>query len=471
MCIRGGPDVNLVAPPAVFLSVITGSPARWTGPIDQGLGVAVDALTGYAAPVLVGDLHLDRPLPELNSDCRAREARLLARLHGRPLAEVRLPLGPRPLPATQLAGQVWSQLAGHIAAHCAGDGIAAPDRLPPAGLTRPGQPPCTPAPAAGWPAATVVIATRDRTSSLLRCLASVARLDYPAFDVVVADSAPATSETEQALARDWPFPVHYRRVDRPGLALAHNEALRAVTGEIVAITDDDVEVDPGWLTALADAFRQAGADCVTGLILPAELQTRAQVLVEAGGGFGRGFTRQAFRLGMPDRGPLFPFTAGRFGSGANMAFRTGWLRAHGGFDPAAGAGTPARGGDDLIAFLQVIVSGGTLVYEPAAVVRHWHRREYAGLRRQAFGYGVGLGAYLTATVCWQPGLAWQMLRRAIPAARHLLDPGSAKNAGQGPSFPRELVWRERAGVLAGPTAYAVSRWRYRGAAPRPGAAR
>ena len=77
-----------------------------------------------------------------------------------------------------------------------------------------------------------------------------------------------------------------------------------------------------------------------------------------------------------------------------MAFRTDWLRTNGGFDPATGAGTPARGGDDLDAFLRVVLDGRTLVYEPAAIVRHYHRRDYASLRRQAYGYGVGLGAYL-----------------------------------------------------------------------------
>ena len=86
--------------------------------------------------------------------------------------------------------------------------------------------------------------------------------------------------------------------------------------------------------------------------------------------------------------------------------------AIGGFDPATGAGTPAKGGDDLIAFLRTIVDGGTLVYEPGAVVRHWHRRDYQGMRRQAFGYGMGLGAYLTAAVWRQPALLASMLRRA-----------------------------------------------------------
>jgi Glycosyl transferase family 2 len=421
-------------------------------------------MTGLVAPVLVDDLHLDEALPDLNDDGRYQAARLLVRLHGWPLHEVRVPLAQRPLRASELAAQVWPLIRGQVAEHYARDGMTPPGQLTRGGLGRPGHPRCagrlhTPEP----PKITVAIATRDRTESLLRCLSSLSRMDYPTFDVVVVDSAPSGDTTARTLSggQEFGFPVSYLRVFRPGLALAHNTALAAVTGDIVAITDDDVEVDRNWLAVLAAAFAEPDATCVTGLILPAELETPAQLLTEQFGGYGRGFARQAFTSGMPAPSPLFPFTAGRFGSGANMAFRTDWLTARAGFDPATGAGSPARGGDDLTAFLKVIVDGGTLIYEPAAIVRHWHRRDYAGMQRQAFGYGVGLGAYLAASVRMQPRLLGGMLRRSLPAVRHVVSAGSAKNAGRDESFPRDLIWRERAGIVAGPFAYAVSRWRYR----------
>lgn len=437
---------------------------RWYRPT----AASGQAVTELVPPVLVGNLHLDTPLPDLDGAGRYRAARLLAWLHGRPVGEVVLPLGAAPVPAARLAAEVWSAHGEQIARHCADDGISPPGSLPVTGIAPPGAARCAGRRAlAAEPWITVVIATRDRTESLLRCLASLSRLSYRAFDVVVVDSAPASDLTARTLAgcRGWPFGLRYLRAARPGLGLAHNTALPAVTGEFVAFTDDDVEVDAAWLTALAEAFTETGAACVTGLILPAELQTRAQLLVERAGGFGRGFARRTYSRDMPAPGPLFPFTAGRLGSGANMAFRTDWLLRHGAFDPATGAGTPARGGDDLAAFLSTILDGGLLVYEPAAVVRHWHRRDYQGLRRQAFDYGVGLGAYLTAAIWRQPALLAAMLRRARPAAAHLLGPDSAKNADRGPSFPRELVLAELAGVLAGPFGYAASRWRYRGCRP------
>ncbi len=128
-----------------------------------------------------------------------------------------------------------------------------------------------------------------------------------------------------------------------------------------------------------------------------------------------------------------------------------------GFDPALGAGTRARGGDDLAAFFDVIAAGYAVVYEPAAIVHHAHRRDYPSLQRQAHGYGVGLGAYLAHVLVHHPAHARAALARLPRAAQHFLSSESPKNASRPGDFPRELVWRERLGVLAGPWAYVRSR--------------
>jgi GT2 family glycosyltransferase len=318
---------------------------------------------------------------------------------------------------------------------------------------------------------TVAVATRDRTASLLRCLRSVAELDYTRFEVVVVDSAPSDDRTKDAVlalgGRLGRAELHYVREDRPGLALAHNRAIVQASGTWLSITDDDVVVDRHWLAAIAEAASTCRVACVTGLILPAELETRAQVLLEQYGGYARGFAPWIVDTSEHrPTDPLFPLTVGRLGSGANMAFDLQVLRDVGGFDAATGAGTPARGGDDLVGFLRVLRAGYSVAYQPAALVWHWHRREYAGLRRQARHYGIGLGAYLTSGVVHDPRLLGSMIRRVYPGIRHLLDPASAKNVGKGYDFPHELERAERLGVLQGPFAYLHSCWRYRRATGR-----
>ncbi|MFD0350139.1 hypothetical protein ACFQ0M_37130 [Kitasatospora aburaviensis] len=119
--------------------------------------------------------------------------------------------------------------------------------------------------------------------------------------------------------------------------------------------------DSRWVAALAEAFRSDDRiGCVTGLVLPAELDTEAQFVVEEYCGPGRGFAARSWSLREPLADPLVQFSTGRFGMGANMAFRTDVIRSLGGFDPATGTGTLARrGGPALL---------------PAGADRRAHRR-------------------------------------------------------------------------------------------------
>lgn len=311
------------------------------------------------------------------------------------------------------------------------------------------------------PFLSVIVATRDRAASLSRCLDSLLRQNYPAFDIIVVDSAPSSSATADMIAGRYAPTgrVRYVREDRPGLGRAHNIGVGEAIAGIAVFTDDDVIADPNWLAAIAANFDSNGkVGCVTGLILPAELETRAQFWTERHGGFCKGFERKIYDLqDHRPPGPLFPYTAGQFGSGANMAFSMEAIRRIGGFDPALGAGTQARGGDDLASFFAVVKAGYQLVYEPAAIVWHHHRREEEGIRRQAFGYGVGLGAYLTKLVIDEPSAALHLLR-ALPAGlAHILAPSSTKNRRLANGYPATLIWRERLGILAGVHCYLRSR--------------
>ena len=294
----------------------------------------------------------------------------------------------------------------------------------------------------------VVVATRNRPAELATCLASLTAQTLVPAEVIVVDDDPGGAQTPAVVAR---FGAHYVAGERRGLAAAHNRGLAVVRTPLVAFTDDDVIADRAWLERLAGAFGD-GVACVTGRIVAHELDTPAQALIDAHGNFDKGTVRREFDLG-PNRpaDALFPFTAGMLGSGANMAFTRDFLRDAGGFDPGLGAGTLARGGDDLAAFFEVIQRRHRLVYEPAAVVRHRHARELRAYRRQLFGYGVGLTAYLTKAALDRPRLLAVALRRAPNATSHL----SHKQK----ELPRDLRRLERAGMLIGPFAYLVSRAR------------
>ncbi|MFC9649928.1 glycosyltransferase family 2 protein [Streptomyces sp. NPDC056937] len=325
------------------------------------------------------------------------------------------------------------------------------------------------------PRTTVVVGTRERAGQLARALDSLLAQDHPDFRVLVVDNAPVTSATRDLVASRYAGRVDYVHEPRTGLALAHNRGLAEADGAVVAFTDDDVIADPHWLTALTAPFAaDPGLGCVTGLILPARLTTPAQILLESHGGFAKGLEPRLYDPARPPADePLFPFTAGSFGSGANMAFRAEALRAVGGFDPATGTGTPARGGDDLYAFVRVLSAGHRLRYTPWALVWHHHRETWRDLEDQAYGYGAGLTAYLTAILVRRPALLPALLAklprglahaRAITAHRPAgeAEPAHGAHGARSYPWPRGLSRLERRGMLYGPLGYAKARRRISG---------
>ncbi|GLW68202.1 hypothetical protein Kpho02_05010 [Kitasatospora phosalacinea] len=286
----------------------------------------------------------------------------------------------------------------------------------------------------------------------------------PFVDVLLVDNAPTGPATEQLVKERYPGRVRYLCEPAPGLSRARNRGLAAARGAICAFTDDDALADPGWLAALAAAFaadRRTG--CVTGLVVPAELDTPAQQLFERYAGTERGWTPRDWNLAAPDAGPLDRYSTGRCGIGANMAFRTELLRALGGFDPATGTGTPSRGGEDLLAFHLVLTAGHTVAYRPDAVVWHRHRRTLQALTVQVRGLGIGFGAYLAAALRRRPALLADLLLR-LPAGALGWHRGHRPPAADTPLERRRLRAlrrMERRGLLLGPSRYLYARWQQR----------
>lgn len=245
-----------------------------------------------------------------------------------------------------------------------------------------------------FPSLTIAICTKDRPDNLARCLQSLQQLvkQSPELEILVIDNAPCDDRT-QKLVDSLPW-VRYVREPKPGLDFARNKALQSAKGEFLAFLDDDVVVDRRWLTGLMTAWREnPDAAAFTGLVLPYELETQAQILFEQRGGFRRGFQKIRYGQILPGNS-LHPCGAGIFGAGCNMAFRREILFKIGGFDEALDTGAPLPGGGDLDIFYRVIRAGYTLVYEPEYLVFHQHRWEYEKLQRQYWSWGLGFMAFV-----------------------------------------------------------------------------
>lgn len=301
------------------------------------------------------------------------------------------------------------------------------------------------------PKATVAVCTRDRPEDLARCLEALMQLPNDGQEFIVVDNCPSTDVTRQLVEKYER--VRYVRESRPGLNIARNRALREAKNEIVAFTDDDAAPDPNWLRALMRNFDDPTVLCVTGLTMPLELETEAQVWFQRLGGFGRGFKRMVL-----DRSNCDPLRGWVAGAGVNMALRRCAVELIGPFDEALDVGTPTRGGGDTEIFIRILLAGYRILYDPEALNWHRHRHTWKDLRRQLFGYEVAGFAIWTRYLfdgnwdavrqmgewIWRevPNLAKALLRRPY-------------------STPLDIMAARFCGAALGPWAYPYSVWSLR----------
>jgi GT2 family glycosyltransferase len=305
---------------------------------------------------------------------------------------------------------------------------------------------------------TVAICTRDRPESLRACLARLRLATKGRYEILVIDNAPKSDGTRHVVEELAESGMRVRWVleTRPGLARARNRAITEASTAYVAFTDDDARPDGNWPEAIHRGF-SAGerVAVVTGLVPPAQIETRSQALFEKKVKWSRNLTPETYS--MTKRGTYdwpFPYSAGHFGTGANFAVDRSIIQELGGFDEALGAGTRTEGGEDMEIFVRVLRRGYELSYQPSAIVWHVHRADDEALRKVLFGYGKGLSATAVSEFADKGKL--DMVRGSLNGARNL-----AKDR-QGEidyGMPWQHLLLELAGIAYGPIAYGLERWR------------
>jgi glycosyltransferase involved in cell wall biosynthesis len=426
-----------------------------------------DAQIADFAPMRMLDIELSEPLPVLFAfDQTAiqiyQRALCLVRLHTYPLGLVELHFAEGKLHPQDYAGLIWEVLGPQINSHLQQDGLAPLSALNVTGVPSSN----TPLPRCREererflehaPFVSVIVPTRNRPDLAQRCIDSLLGLHYPNYEIIIVDNAPqddATADLIKQAYADKPQ-VRYVREDRPGVAHARNLGMHIAQGPILAYVDDDVTIDPYLLAELARGFdAAANVACVTGNILPLELETPAQFLLEGYGGYSKGFAQIIFDLveHHPANQPLYPYMPGRFGAGANMAFQADYLRSVGGFD------TRFEFGSDVEALFQVVARGYRLVYEPAALMRHPHYRDYAKLQKVVYNYGVGMTAFLTKAILDRPIRLLELITKIPYGLYFVLSSKSPKNQKKQSNYPHELTRSELKGMLRGPFVHLCQRF-------------
>ena len=257
------------------------------------------------------------------------------------------------------------------------------------------------------PVVSVVLPTRGRASYLEVTLDSLAaqELDEP-WELLVVDDG-SSDGTRALLERRE---VRSLRFDPArGLNPARNAGVRATEGELVAFTDDDVLVPPGWLRTLVDgARRHEDAEAFGGPI-----HARFE------GGAPPGCGREEPPLTTLDLGPR-DVTA-RHVWGANMALRRPAFERVGEFDE-----TIHGGGDEQEWLERLQARGGSVMYLAGAGLDHRRTAEDARLGplvRGAYARGRAMREFdsrqgrapaLGHELRVLAGCGWHTVRRACP---------------------------------------------------------
>ena len=215
---------------------------------------------------------------------------------------------------------------------------------------------------------TVAICTWNRAASLRRALGSLALLEIPdgvRLELLVIDNG-SSDDTPAVLSEHASaLPLRSLAEPKPGLSHARNRAAAEARGELILWTDDDVEVEPAWLAAYAEASdRHPDASFFGGATLPRFEQTPPAWIAAS---WEQLADTWAIRVLPPEPAPIDP---SRLPVGANFAIRAELQRRHA-YDPRLGRrGGELMGGEETALMRELLADGRSGWWVPAARVHH-----------------------------------------------------------------------------------------------------
>jgi glycosyltransferase involved in cell wall biosynthesis len=294
------------------------------------------------------------------------------------------------------------------------------------------------------PTVSVVIATYNRAALLADCLESLREQPFEAGDEVIVVDNTSTDDTAgvvERFAQTASTRVLALVEKRPGKTPALIAGISRASGAILALTDDDVCVGPGWISTIRSSF---GVDpelaLLAGRIDPRWEQPSPSWLVLGRDQYGR----LSAPLGLVHYGEAQPLGR-RSALGGNVAIRRDVLSALGGFAPHLGRmrGTLLCGEDHDLS-QRIVRAGYRALYDPALCVRHWVPTDRARLSyylRWSFWSGVTHSLMEAdngrpGPRAVQAGVPDYLLRRAVMAP---LRAAIELVRGRGPAFVERLM--------------------------------
>ncbi len=203
------------------------------------------------------------------------------------------------------------------------------------------------------PLISITVCVRNGAHWVDDCMTALCAQTYRPLEIIAVDDGSTDGSNE--LLQKWQIseddssdgiPIQILSQEPLGLSAGRNKALNIAKGEWVAITDIDCRPRPDWLERMFTS--SDGVDAVTGRVIFDEGRTSVSRL--------RSRTIAWKYSSRSDKTTL--------ANGPCSMFRRERLISRGGFDPSW------YHAEDMEVSMKIIQSGGSIRYEPEAVVDH-----------------------------------------------------------------------------------------------------
>lgn len=260
----------------------------------------------------------------------------------------------------------------------------------------------------------VIICTKDRTSSLLQCLASIDAAARHAgstnVEIVVLDNG--SNDNTSAEVRSWAsnsyLPVVLEYEALPGLAIARNRGARVASGDLFVMVDDDCIVRKDYFVELLRIYPDSTEQVLRGGRVERGNPEDLALTIK---------TDTNVKRWHLDIASARTENLGNCVLGCNLLMSRAIYIQLGPFDEKLGAGSPIPAGEDTDYIFRAYEAGVAIEYVPDLVVFHHHGRKTAAEARKLWqNYMVGSGALYAKHLFKCPSLCLQAkwdLRGAI----------------------------------------------------------
>lgn len=208
---------------------------------------------------------------------------------------------------------------------------------------------------------TVLITVKNSRGTIKKCIDSILRLNYKNYKVYVVDAFSTDGTYEILKSYGKKIKVEQYRGNPPK---AYNYAIKKINTEFIAFTDGDCVVDKNWLKNLVSSFESEEIGAVVGFCKTPE---------------NVNFFQKLIGIELEARFKKFPKFISR-GPTMNLCVRTEIAKKLK-FDEKLDVSYDADFG------YRLIEKGKKIVYQPKAVVYHYHRATPKSFFKQQLTYG------------------------------------------------------------------------------------